>query len=114
MDKSNNGNPKVSRTLKKLTAKLRKAIKKNRMTVRFMFKAMDTDGNGLLSAEELRVGLQPYVPNAELDVGVMEEIIGYVDKDGDNEVTFEEDFGTISDYVFIIGAKKDIPLEVNE
>ena len=32
----------------------------------------------------------------------------------DNEVTFEEDFGTISDYVFIIGAKKDIPLEVNE
>ena len=32
----------------------------------------------------------------------------------DNEVTFEEDFGTISDYVFIIGDKKDIPLEVNE
>ena len=90
MDKNNNVNPKVSRTLKKLTAKLRKAIKKNRMTVRFMFKAMDTDGNGLLSAEELRVGLQPYVPNAELDVGVMEEIIGYVDKDGDNEVTFDE------------------------
>ena len=113
MDKNNNGNPKVSRTLKKLTAKLRKAIKKNRMTVRFMFKAMDTDGNGLLSAEELRVGLQPYVPNAELDVGVMEEIIGYVDKDGDNEVTFD-DFGTIADYVFIIGDKKDIPLEVNE
>ena len=31
----------------------------------------------------------------------------------DNEVTFD-DFGTISDYVFIIGDKKDIPLEVNE
>jgi len=31
----------------------------------------------------------------------------------DNEVTFD-DFGTIADYVFIIGDKKDIPLEVNE
>jgi len=31
----------------------------------------------------------------------------------DNEVTFD-DFGTIADYVFIIGNMKDIPLEVNE
>ena len=31
----------------------------------------------------------------------------------DNEVSFD-DFGTIADYVFIIGDKKDIPLEVNE
>ena len=31
----------------------------------------------------------------------------------DNEVSFD-DFGTISDYVFIIGDKKDIPLEVDE
>lgn len=90
MDSRKSDSPTVSRTLKKLTAKLRKAVKKNRMTVRFMFKAMDADGNGLLSAEELRVGLQPYVPKVELDVDVMNEIIAFVDKDGDNEVTFDE------------------------
>ena len=52
MDNTRDGNPKVSRTLQKLTAKLRKAIKKNRMTVRFMFKAMDTDENDLIDALE--------------------------------------------------------------
>ena len=55
-----------------------------------MFKVMDADGNGLLSAEELRVGLQPYVPKVELGVDVMNDIIAFVDKDGDNEETFDE------------------------
>eukprot|EP00944_MAST-04C_sp_MAST-4C-sp1_P000742 g742.t1 len=90
MDSRASDSPTVSRTLKKLAAKLRKAVKKNRMTVRYMFKAMDADGNGLLSAEELRVGLQPYVPKVELGVDVMNDIIAFVDKDGDNEVTFDE------------------------
>ena len=42
-----------------------------------MLKEMDADGNGLLSAEELRVGLQPYVPKVELGVDVMNDIIAF-------------------------------------
>ena len=76
--------------IKRITSKLRKSIKNNRMTVRYMFQAMDTDGNGLLSAKELQIGLQPFLKNEELTVEMLSQIIQYVDEDGDSEVTFDE------------------------
>uniref|UniRef100_A0A6U4DCT4 EF-hand domain-containing protein n=1 Tax=Phaeomonas parva TaxID=124430 RepID=A0A6U4DCT4_9STRA len=60
-------------------------------------KVMDDSGDGKLSKEEIKYGLQDY--GIELNISELDQIMTYFDKDGDGTVSFDE---------FLVGLRGDM------
>ena len=67
----------------------RKNAAGGRMGVRYMFRRMDLDKNGFLSADELEQGLKVHA-NISLTKDELRDVLQFMDRDGDDSITFNE------------------------
>eukprot|EP00949_MAST-11_sp_MAST-11-sp1_P000062 g62.t1 len=67
----------------------RKNAAGGRMGVRYMFRRMDLDKNGFLSADELEQGLKVHA-NLSLTKDELRDVLQFMDRDGDDSITFNE------------------------
>ena len=89
MEESRGPEKKVSRTVLRTMAKMRKFMAKNRMGMQYMFTKMDVDDSGTLNSEEFYQGMVKYVKSTFSRVDLL-DIVSFVDEDGNGEISFKE------------------------
>jgi hypothetical protein len=89
MEESRGPEKKVSRTVLRTMAKMRKFMAKNRMGMQYMFTKMDVDDSGTLDSEEFYEGMVKYIKSTFSREDLI-DIINFIDEDGNGEISFKE------------------------
>merc|ERR1711871_411134 len=75
---------------RKLADKMMRAVESGKANIRQVFDAMDTNGDGVLNRAEFKAGLEELGLIKEVSAGELDELMAFVDVDGDDHVDLEE------------------------